>query len=219
MVNNNPDLYFYTNNILESTNRTLNAHYIGLTKDFYTFSRSILELMDLFKTKDVYEDKYCSITRALAYYAHKNDNTDLITNQDLKNILKDYINYRKKNNLPLDNKLENNKEYDIIYKEKKLFSDNDLSDNYVNLSDLNNDSDNSIEISLKTKHNYTDSSDHDNNHNHHNTLNNKIKFENKSNNKFKNDYNKFHKKNNSHNTNHNCLKNFENLIIILFILN
>ena len=166
--------------------------------------------MDLFKNKIVYEDKYCSITRALAYYAHKNDNIDLITNHDLKIILKDYINYRKKNNLTFDNKLENNKEYDNTFKEKLIISDNDLSDNYNSLSDLNNNSDNSIEISLNTKHNDSYSND--------------IiiiiiiiiiilwaikKYENKSNNKYKKDYKIFHKKNKSHDTSHNCLKNYE----------
>ena len=40
--------------------------------------------MDLFKNKNIYEDKYCSITRALVYYVHKNDNIDLIINHDLR---------------------------------------------------------------------------------------------------------------------------------------
>ena len=56
----------------------------------------------------------------MAYYAYKNDNIDLITNHDLKIIVKDYINYHIKNNLPFDNNLENNKEYDNIFKEKLL---------------------------------------------------------------------------------------------------
>jgi len=145
----------------------------------------------------------------LAYYAHKNDNIDdLITNHDLKIIVKDYINYRKKNNLTLDHNLENIKEYDYIFKEKILISDNDLSDNYNSLSDLNKNSDNSIEISLNTKYNDSDSSDNDDNHNHHNTLNNKKNYENKSNNKDKNDYKIFHKKNKSRDTG-GCLKNYE----------
>jgi hypothetical protein len=105
------------------------------------------------------------ITRAFAYYAHKNDNIDLIINHDLKIILKDYINYNKKNNLPFDNNLEKNKEYDNIFKEKLLFSDNDLSDNYNILSDLNNKSDYSIEISLNIKHNDSDSSNNNDNNN------------------------------------------------------
>ena len=65
---NNNDLYFFTNNICESNNRTLNLKYIGVCKSYYGFRNAILELINIFKEKKPYEEKYCSITHALDYY-------------------------------------------------------------------------------------------------------------------------------------------------------
>ena len=54
---NNNDLYFCTNNICESNNRTLNLKYIGVCKSYYWFGNAILELINEFKEKKPYEEK------------------------------------------------------------------------------------------------------------------------------------------------------------------
>lgn len=59
-------MFFFTNNICESMNRTLNIKYIGGCKTFYAFNNCIF---DFYSNKhDIYQEKNVSITRSLEYY-------------------------------------------------------------------------------------------------------------------------------------------------------
>ena len=64
---NNNDYYFFTNNIWESTNRTLNNWILWLWKNIYSFTNAIINLIDFFDNKKIYEENYISITRTLNY--------------------------------------------------------------------------------------------------------------------------------------------------------
>ena len=90
--------FFFTNNVCESTNRILNMKAIGMYKTFYSFKRAILDLLNYFKNKNVYKEKYISLTRAMGYYAKNTKKYKLITDSDIENIINDYLKFRKKIN-------------------------------------------------------------------------------------------------------------------------
>ena len=92
---------FYTNNICESFNKTLNTKYIWGSKTIYHFKNELTELLDLYKGKNEYRSRYLSITRAFTYYWTKNKNKNLISLKDVDMIMNEYKTY-----------LHNNKIYD-----------------------------------------------------------------------------------------------------------
>ena len=59
---------FFTNNICESYNRTLNLKFIGGCKSLYNFERSLKEVITLYNNTPVYQERNISITRSLQYY-------------------------------------------------------------------------------------------------------------------------------------------------------
>ena len=118
-INQDKDLYFFTNNISESTNRIFNMHFISNRKSFYSFRKCLIETLDYFNKKDEYRENKIQITRALYYYVKNTYNQDrlpLITFNDLNNIIKDYS---KKLSIPNiddnDNDLVNIDSDDIDY--------------------------------------------------------------------------------------------------------
>ena len=71
-ININNDIMFYTNNICESINRTLNSKFVGGCKTFYNFKNSIIDIIDLYKNNTrIYQEKNVSISRSLDYYVKK----------------------------------------------------------------------------------------------------------------------------------------------------
>ena len=87
------NLFFFTNNICESTNRIFNMHFIYNRKSFYSFKKCLLETLEYFKNKEEYEEKGIQLTRALHNYVTKNYNHDrlpLISSKDIKNMLEEY---------------------------------------------------------------------------------------------------------------------------------
>ena len=120
---NSTDYYFFTNNICESNNKILNSKFIGYCNSYYSFFKAIKNLIDYYKTKEEYKDKYLCITRALDYYSKTSKNYNILNKQNYNNILATCINYRKNNNLPLDNKLEyNNLLFDSNFKLKETIT-------------------------------------------------------------------------------------------------
>ena len=141
---------FYTNNICESFNKTLNTKYMGGAKTFYHFKNALMEILELYKTKNEYKPRYLSITRALAYFCERNDICQLITANDLINIMKEYKFY-----------LINNKALNRFVNEENndYFSEDDFL-NIKNDNIYNNDiidSDSLKEFSESEKNNSTHS--------------------------------------------------------------
>ena len=98
---NNMDnhILFYTNNICESMNRTLNMKFIGGCKTFFNFKNCIIDIIDIYeKNNKVYQEINGSITRALEYYVKKNLIITLIKNEDLKKIKTDYKKFMLESN-------------------------------------------------------------------------------------------------------------------------
>ena len=90
------NLLFFTNNIVESCNRTLNNHYIGNIKSFQNFKNSINDLVEIYsKSKRKYISNEFSVTQALAYHIKITKITGLITYKELLKIYKEYIKYKK----------------------------------------------------------------------------------------------------------------------------
>ena len=55
--NLNNNIIFFTNNICESFNRTLNKKYIGYCKTMYNFKKSILDIIDIYTIHCEYKKK------------------------------------------------------------------------------------------------------------------------------------------------------------------
>lgn len=53
-------IIFYSNNICESCNRTLNSKFIGSSKTMYHFKLVLSELISLYNNKGVYQEKKLS---------------------------------------------------------------------------------------------------------------------------------------------------------------
>ena len=60
-------------------------HYTGNIKSILSFKNSIINLIDIFNKKNIYQDNKLSVIRANAYYVQKNDIIDLVNK---KNIMK-----------------------------------------------------------------------------------------------------------------------------------
>ena len=57
-INNlNDNIFFYTNNICESFNRSLNSQYIGKTKTIFHFKSAIKNLIEIYNIKNIYQKK------------------------------------------------------------------------------------------------------------------------------------------------------------------
>ena len=84
---NNNIIIFFTNNIVESTNRTINVHYGGNVKSFLSFKNFIKELLDIFNKKKAYQENKLSVTRALAFYTNKIKDVNLINRITYKKVL------------------------------------------------------------------------------------------------------------------------------------
>ena len=57
--NDNEQIYFFTNNIVESTNRTINLHYGGNIKSVLNFKNCISELIEIFDKKQFIKKINC----------------------------------------------------------------------------------------------------------------------------------------------------------------
>lgn len=118
----------------------------------------LLTLLIISKKRNNYKEKYISITRALDYFAKNKFKNELIKNEDLDVIIKDYILYRKRNKFPLDNNIKINTKYfmnqdDYKLKNKIIFSDNDLSESNDILSDIESNNSENCEHELFIKNN------------------------------------------------------------------
>ena len=65
--------YFFTNNICESSNRTLNHNYKGVCKTLFSFEGAIKKLILLYENKPKYKDYNFSSSRAIAHYINQNE--------------------------------------------------------------------------------------------------------------------------------------------------
>ena len=98
MLIDNPNIIFYTNNLVKSTNRTLNNKYRGICKTFCNFEYAIYELIDYFEKKMVYKEKQINMTKALSIYTRQNKYDNLTTNKKFNNYLKELEEEYNKNN-------------------------------------------------------------------------------------------------------------------------
>ena len=156
-INNNIfdiDYLFLTNNIVESTNRTLNINYIGSCKSFNNFEYSIHELFNIFKNKKPYVVPNMSTTRALAFYAKTNNITKLITFVDIKEINNNYSNYLKNKKISIEkNESDSEDDNSFITKKDKINLQNDYSSNYESSSSVSSSEDLSFDFNRMNKNN------------------------------------------------------------------
>ena len=135
---------FFTNNIVESFNRTLNKKYIGACKTLFNFRNAIKDIISFYNAKTIYQEKKISITKGLEFYVKQTTNFNIITNDTLKKIKEKYKNYLKNNNFPINmnnSDLSDNTDYYEIKGEESI-SESEEDDNSKNsLSNKKNDED------------------------------------------------------------------------------
>ena len=94
---------FYTSNICESYNRTLNLRFVATYKTILNFERLIKEIIEKYENRNIYQEWYISLTRALQFYVNnKTDSIELIDNSDLKEIKNKYLNYLNGNHISIN---------------------------------------------------------------------------------------------------------------------
>ena len=151
--------YFFTNNICESTNRTLNMNYKGACKSILSFEIAVKNLIKLYDEKKPYVEDNFSKSRALAYFVTTHEIKNLITNNIIKEINLNYKNYLKtKNNkiIALDDDSDSG-ENNFISNEN-INSNNDYSSNTNTNSSDSSDSNNNIELNRYHDNNNSDRS-------------------------------------------------------------
>ena len=69
-----PEFQLFTNNIVESSNRTLNNHYLGNVKSFNSFRNAIDNILEIYSgSKRKYYSEEFSLTQALVYFVKNNN--------------------------------------------------------------------------------------------------------------------------------------------------
>ena len=110
---------FYTSNICESYNRTLNLRFVAAYKRILNFERLIKEIVEKYENRNIYQEWYISLTRALQFYVNnKTDNIELIDNSDLKEIKNKYLNYLNGNHILINDWKYSSEDKIIIIKRK-----------------------------------------------------------------------------------------------------
>lgn len=70
-----PEFLLFTNNNIESCNRTLNIHYLGNVKQFNSFRDSIDNIVEIYSgSKRKYYSEEFSVTHVLVYFDKNNNN-------------------------------------------------------------------------------------------------------------------------------------------------
>lgn len=212
LINNDIDIEkkFFTNNFVESCNRTLNMHYVGGTKTFLHFEKAINDIIEIYKNNSEYKSPKISITRSLNYYSIKNMDINLITNKDITNIINDYKIYCESNNEAnkIDEKLEEDDDNLLeIYNNNKYLNEQVINSDCDSSNSDESDHDILIESHCLER---KDSSDDDDNEN----LNGKFNLNNK--NLDNNTENQLKTYNN--NNNNNPDKNHKKKILMIVIM-
>ena len=207
-INNDIDIntIFFTNNLLESTNRTININYVGISKSFYNFEHAIFELFKIFDTKKNYQNPTISTSRAIAYYLKNNRIYDLIDHQKLISIKNTYKEFMIKEKFPIIEKDFDSDEEILNIRTDNINFNNDYSSNYNTNSDESESDNNNLYIrEKKDKNNSHDSSDPDSGNNRKNNIDKENKT-NKVNKKKENKANQnYPKKNKNKNNKHGLL--------------
>ena len=87
IINNIDDkILFYTNNIVESFNRTLNKKYVGMYKTIFNYKNALIDIISFYNLKNIYQERRCSLTRTLEDYVKIETEFKLITNESIKDI-------------------------------------------------------------------------------------------------------------------------------------
>ena len=199
------NIFFYTNNICESFNRSLNSQYIGKTKTIFHFKSAIKNLIEIYNVKNIYQEKKLSTSRALAYYTKRNNIIHLINLKDMEKIKNSYKEYLKKNKIPfIDNNYDSDEDenYEKL-KEKGYNSESDTEEEKEedeNFSyNIDNDDEDDNDDNDGQDGDGAENKDFDNNKiNDNNSDNEKTKYKQAGNNKKKNYNSKKNSKKNSH---------------------
>ena len=141
------DSLFFTNNVVESSNRTINKLFIGAIKNVSLFEYTINQFIDLYEYehKQYLPPKF-SVTNAINYYVKNANIKSLITFKKLFSIYEDYAKFKNTKEL-LDNK-EN------IYNEENIYNKELNNANTFNHYEIDYNTDSSVDSDEEINFNY-----------------------------------------------------------------
>ena len=133
--------YFYTNNVCESLNRTINSFFKYSRKTFYNFESCIKKIIELYDDHNDYIEKNISITRVFAWYCRNYNINDLKKYDDIDEIISTY---KKHFNYDInEDDINDINDSDENIKAQESMSSSNYSSNYFSNSS-ETDSDNKI---------------------------------------------------------------------------
>ena len=128
---NDINRYFFTNNVCESLNRTLNGFYKYSKKTFYSFQLTLEKLIDHYDNHIDYIEKNVSITRILAWYCKCHDIKELKNYKDIEDMTKAYNDHFQYN--INDNENEELNSSNLNIEEESSISSSIISSNFYSL--------------------------------------------------------------------------------------
>ena len=91
---------FFTNNIVERLNRTINSLYKNNYRNFLTFSFGIKIIIKIYENHKEYKEIKLFITRVLAWWCRNSKINELLYDSNMETIINEY---KTKNKLNFDN--------------------------------------------------------------------------------------------------------------------
>ena len=141
------DTLFFTNNVVESSNRTINKLFIGAIKNVSLFEYTINQFINLYENQHKkYISPQFSVTNAINYYVKNTNINSLITFKKLFSIYEDYAKFKNTKEL-LDNK-EN------IYDEENIYIKELNNANTFNHYEIDYNTDSSVDSDEEINFNY-----------------------------------------------------------------
>ena len=147
--------YFYTNNVCESLNRTLNSFYKYSKKNFYSFELVIKKIIELYENHSEYLEKNISTTRVLAWYCKSHNINELKNYSDYKDMIKEYNDYFQYS--ISDTEINELCEDDSLKEENASDSSSYISSNYYSDSSINDKSEEGENNEINNINNNSDS--------------------------------------------------------------
>ena len=151
--------YFYTNNVCESLNRTINGFYKYSKKTFHSFEIVIKKIIELYENHNEYIEKNISTTRVFAWFCKSHNIKDLKIYTDFKEMVKEYNNYFQYN--VSDSEINEICDDDSLKEESASDSSSYISSNFYSNSSIVDNSEDCENKEINNDNN-NNNSDYDN---------------------------------------------------------
>lgn len=217
------DILFFTNNIVESANRSINSFYICSIKNFSLFEKSTYDIIDLYEHKHKrYNQPKFSVTKAINYYVKNTNINKLIIFKDWYKINEEYAKYNDIKDFLLNKALYYDEETVFIKEIENISKLNHYKRDYKSDSSVDSEEEvifnyNQFDNNSNNNGGDDNNDDNDTDNNKNNINNSKICIMNKSSKNNKN--NKYNNKSKSRSNVGSITNNFIKVHVISDIIN